>query len=220
MGHTSILLILTVYFSMDLAAQNIDTFWIDDFNSEELSDWHVNKGQISEVYNLDQDSTDRFLSAVSKNNDLFIIKECKVDLVEYPYLNFSWRAHELPTAGNEYEKSTCDIAASVYIVLKASRWRPRSIKFTWSTTLPENSYGKSPFSIWPARSDFKVVHTGNRDLGKWVHEKINVLEEYKKLYKKDNINSLFIEAMSIMTDSDNTESQSRADYDNVFFSRQ
>ncbi len=219
MRSTLLVITLVLLFYSQIRSQATDTFWIETFEKDALKDWHTNKGEITDVYNIRTDSTESFLSAESKNNDLFIIKECKVDLVQYPYLNFSWRAHELPERGNEYEKATCDIAASVYIVLKASRWRPRSIKFTWSTTLPENAYGKSPFSIWPARSDFNVVHTGDKDLGLWVHEKINVLEEYKKLYNKEEVKSLTIEAISIMTDSDNTNSSARADYDDIYLSK-
>lgn len=216
MKSINLIILPLMLFYSQAKGQVTDTFWIETFDKETLTDWHANKGEITEVYNIQTEGAERYLQAISEDDDLFIIKECKVDLVQYPYLNFSWRAHELPEQGNEYQKETCDIAASVYIVIKASKWRPRSIKFTWSTTLPENTYGKSPFSIWPARSDFKVVHSGDKDLGEWVHEKINVLEEYKKLYDKDKVNSLDIEAISIMTDSDNTSSSARADYDNIF----
>lgn len=213
------ILLALILFSPSTISQSNDTLWIDDFQSETLKDWQGNRSGMEKVYNISSDTAGQFLHAISKNDDLFIIKEAQVDLVEYPFLNWSWRVHELPTGGNEKFKKTCDIAASVYVVLKASRWRPRSIKFSWSTTLPEDSYGKSPFAIWPSRSDYKVLHSGSGDQGIWVHEKINVLEEYKKLYNKKDVDQLIIEAMSIMSDSDNTSSRSVADYDNIYFSR-
>ena len=201
-------------------AQTMDTLWIDTFEQDSLTGWHANKGDINQVYNLQSDSLGQHLAATSESSDLFIIKQCAVDLVEYPYLNWKWRAHVLPRDGNEFEKNTCDITASIYAVVRLSRWRPQSIKFTWSTTLKEGEYGTSPFSFWPARSDIKVVESGDANLGRWVNEKINLLEEYKKLYNKKNVKSIEIKAISIMTDSDNTKSSSSADYDDLFFSKQ
>jgi len=196
-----------------------EAIWIDDFESMGLEDWHGRSSDFHKIYNIDSLSDTSFLSASSLGSDNFIIKKVKVDLVEYPYLNWKWRAKTLPLNGDESQKSTCDIAASVIVVLRASKWRPRSIKYTWSTTLPKSTICKSPFAIWPSRTDIIVMQSGDEKLNEWTSEKVNVLDHYKTFYNKKNVKSKKVEAFVIMTDSDNTKSLSEADYDDIFFSK-
>jgi len=68
-------------------------------------------------------------------------------------------------------------------------------------------------------ADIIVVESGEALKGEWIHEKVNVLEDYKRLYNKNKVDSYYIEAFVIMTDSDNTNSLSAADYDDIFFSK-
>lgn len=199
--------------------ENEDIIWVDNFESAELDDWHGRASDFKEIYKINNHPDSSFLSAYSKDSDNFIIKKVKIDLVEYPFLNWKWRAKSLPIEGDESEKSKCDMAASVIVVLRASKWRPQSIKYTWSSTLPQNTFTESPYAFWPARTDIIVMQSGEEHLNQWVTEKVNVLDHYKALYKKKKVKSKNIEAFVIMTDSDNTESLSEADYDNIYFSK-
>lgn len=139
--------------------------------------------------------------------------------MEFPYLNWKWRAKSLPASGDESEKEYCDAAASIAVVLKLSKWRPRSIKYTWSTTLVSGMETHSPYAFWPSRTDIIVLKSGINRLGEWQVEKRNILNDYLSLYGEESVESLVIEAIVIMTDSDNTKSLSAADYDNIFFSK-
>lgn len=196
-----------------------EVIWIDDFESKELNDWYGRSSDYQKIYKIDSLSGASYLSASSLGSDNFLIKKVKVDLVEYPYLNWKWRAKTLPIDGDESQKSTCDIAASVIVVLRASKWRPRSIKYTWSTTLPKSTVCKSPFAFWPSRTDIIVMQSGDENLNQWTTEKVNVLDHYKMFYNKKKVKSKKVEAFVIMTDSDNTNSLSEADYDDIFFSK-
>jgi len=193
--------------------------WVDDFESEHMIGWHGRASDFNDIYKIDSVAETSHLTARSVGTDNFIIKKINVDIAKYPYLNWKWRAKTLPINGDESRKANCDMAASVIVVLKASKWRPRSIKYTWSTTLPKNTISKSPFAIWPSRTDILVVQSGDENLNQWVTEKVNVLDHYKMFYKKKKVKSKNIEAFVIMTDSDNTNSISEADYDDIFFSK-
>lgn len=195
-----------------------DIFIVDDFQSDYLVDWNCRSGDINQVYNIVRDGDDQYLKASSIGSDDFIIKKIKVDIVKYPYLNWRWRVHSLPIGGDESNKATCDVAASVNVVLKASKWRPKTIKYSWSTELDKGSFAESPYAIWPSRADIIVVESGDSLSGGWLAEKVNILEDYKRLYNKDNVDSYYLEAFVIMTDSDNTNSLSVADYDDIYFS--
>jgi len=197
-----------------------DVVWIDDFENQTMKDWQGRAAQFENIYKLDSINGQSFLSASSKGSDNFIIKKIDVDLVKYPFLNWKWRANTLPLNGNESVKPTCDMAAAVVIVLRASKWRPQTIKYTWSSTLEKNTITQSPYAHWPSRTDIIVMQSGDEHLNEWMTEKVNVLEHYKMLYKKSKVKKKKIEAFVIMTDSDNTNSLSEADYDDIFFSKE
>lgn len=193
---------------------------IDHFDNNFDNNWKGRKCGFEKIYKLKEENGNQFLSATSKDSDNFIIKEIDVDIVKYPYLNWKWRVNTLPVCGDESIKGKCDVSASIAVVLNASRLFPKSIKYSWSTTLRKGSFSKSPYAIWPSRSDIYVVESGDQNLKKWKSEKINVLSHYKQLYKEDKVKSKVIKALVIMTDSDNTGTLSEADYDDIFFSKE
>lgn len=163
-----------------------------------------------------------YLEARVVNADELIAKDQKVDIVKYPYLNWRWRVHVLPPDGNESLKPLCDSAASIYVVIRARKTMgvptPESIKYSWSSTLKVGTVTKSPYSVWPSRCDIIVLQSGDASKNRWITEKRNVLADYKKFYKKTNPKSVLIDGVAIMSDSDNTKSQSWADYDQIYFS--
>lgn len=197
-----------------------DVVWVDDFENEKMQNWHGRADHYESIYKLDSIDGQSYLSASSKGSDNFILKKLDVDLVKYPYLNWKWRANTLPVNGDESKKQNCDIAASVIIVFRASKWRPQTLKYTWSSTLEKNTITKSPFAHWPTRTDIVVLQSGDKHLNEWVTEKVNVLDHYKMLYDKKNVKQRKVEALVIMTDSDNTNSLSEADYDDIYFSKE
>ena len=192
---------------------------MSDFSQSLDEEWRGRRSTYKEVYTIQEEAAERYLNAKSHDQTNFIIKKVSVDLVEYPYLNWSWRIHQLPESGDESVKSYCDVAASMAVVLNKSRILPKSIKYSWSATLPKDHFTQSPFATWPARCDIHVVASGEEDLGVWRHEKVNVLEDYKRFYNKEKVKSKKIHAFVVMTDSDNTGSSAEADYNNIYFSK-
>ena len=198
---------------------------MDDFENSEKDrmpeDWAGRKDEAKKYYKISAEEGNKdnnFLSVENDKTDMFIIKKVKVDLVKYPYLNWKWRVNKFPPNADESIKKLCDVPASVNVVLVAKKWRPKTIKYTWSTTLEKDTHCKSPYAFWPSRCDIIVMQSGEENQGQWISEKRNVLEDFKKLYKKDKVKSKEIQAIVIMSDGDNTQSFSAADYDNIYFS--
>ena len=82
-----------------------------------------------------------------------------------------------------------------------------------SSTLPEGTVTESPFN---GRAKIKVLRSGEGLLGSWVNEKVNVKEDYIKLFGSEPPD---VEAIAIMSDADNTRSFVEADYDDFWISR-
>ena len=192
---------------------------VDNFEMKLENNWQGRTCGFEKIYCIKEESGNQYLSAKSKNSDDFIIREIDVDIVKYPYLNWKWRVNTLPMCGDESIKGKCDVAASISVVLNSSKMAPKSIKYSWSTSLKQGTFSKSPYAMWPARSDIYVTQSGVENLKSWKTEKINVLSHYQKLYDEEKVKSKVIKAIVIMTDSDNTGTLSEADYDDIFFSK-
>ncbi|MEM9548982.1 MAG: DUF3047 domain-containing protein [Bacteroidota bacterium] len=195
---------------------------IDDFQSYEVdqfpNEWKGRKKKAKKEYTIQMEENNKYLQAESHNSDMFILKKCNVDATKFQYLNWKWRVHEIPENGNESVKKQCDTPATIAVIFRLSKWRPKSLKYTFSSTLPPMTTTKSPYAKWPARTDILVLRNKDSGLGNWISEKQNVLEDYKKIRDVKEFDKLKIEGILIMTDSDNTKSSARADYDDIFFS--
>lgn len=194
-------------------------YLVDDFEMGLTDDWKGRHAGHETIYQIRKEKGNQFLAAKSAKSDNLIVKKIEVDLVEYPYLNWKWRATILPKDGDESVKANCDVAASIAVILNTNRFFPKSIKYSWSTTLKKDSLTESPFAIWPSSCDIRVMESGNQNLGKWQTEKINVLADYQQFNNLKQVDSKIAYAIVIMTDSDNTETLSAADYDDIYFSK-
>jgi len=193
-------------------------YLVDDFSTGLSSNWKGRYPNFQDIYQIKTENNNHYLSAKSINSDNLIVKQIEVDLVKYPYLNWKWRANTLPKNGAESVKENCDVAASIAIILNTSRFFPKTIKYSWSSTLPKGSITESPFAFWPAQCDVKILQSGIKNKGQWQTEKVNVLADYKKFYNLAKVESKVVYAIVIMTDSDNTQTLSAGDYDAIYFS--
>ncbi len=213
--------LLTILLSQITASQPLqnENYIVDNFNTNLAQTWKGRHNNFNKIYQIKTENNNPFLSAKSINSDNLIVKKIEVDLVKYPYLNWTWRANHLPENGDESVKKYCDVAASVAVILNTSRFFPKTIKYSWSTTLEKNSLTESPFAFWPAQCDVKIVQSGAVYKGEWQTERVNVLADYKQFYSLSTVESKVIYAIVIMTDSDNTQTLSAADYDAIYFSK-
>ena len=177
------------------------------------SQWKVREQGGKEVYSVQMDGQGVFLHAESIGNAYTIGRQISIDLEKHPYLIFSWRAIELPAGGNEELKRTNDGALGVYVVFQGWAVPPRSIKYVWSTTLPEGTMTESPYS---ERAKIVVLRTGEEGLGEWHDETVNVLEDYRRLFQTDDAPK--VRGIGVLTDSDNTGSHAAGDYRSFRFS--
>lgn len=173
--------------------------------------WKSRGGEGSEVYRV-KINQESYLEANAINSAISIAKEFEYDLKEYPFLSWQWKVLELPKGGDERYKKTGDSAAAIYVVF-SGRFRPDNIKYVWSASLPVGTTTKSPYS-----SETKIVVLRNKSspLATWVSEKVNVYEDYKRLFGRE---PKHVQAIGLMSDSDNTESRATAHYKGISISK-
>jgi hypothetical protein len=137
----------------------------------------------------------------------------KVNLQETPILEWSWKAITLPKNGDCRKKGTDDQAAQLYLVWPRFPEAVRSqiIGYIWDSTAPAGSIVKSEKT---STVTYVVTRSGAADLGKWITERRNVLEDYKKIYGAQPDNPGYI---SIAIDSDDTVSSAESVFGAILF---
>ena len=126
-------------------------------------------------------------------------------------IRFRWRVWVLPIHGNECIGGLGDGAANVYIVWKRGlRWY--SIKLVWSSEGPVGAIcngTRNPF----VASDSIIVHSG-APIGVWQEEEIDPDALFRDHFEGGNPNAEVpeLQGLGIMTDGDQTQTVSVADY--------
>lgn len=162
-----------------------------------------------------ENDSHRFLHLRSKIESSTIRKDIKgkVDLKETPILEWTWKVTVLPTGADCRKKTTDDQAAQLYIVWPRFPEAVRSqiIGYIWDTTAPAGSIVKSQKT---GTVTYIVVRSGSADLGKWITERRNVVEDYRKIYGVAPDNPGVI---SIAIDSDDTSSSAESFFGSILF---
>jgi hypothetical protein len=152
----------------------------------------------------------------SQRSSFALYRDVVVDLKEYPMLQWSWKAIRLPSGGDARERATDDQVAQVYIVFP--RWPfPRIhsdvVGYLWDTRAPGGEKVTSPQAP-NVRSI--VVESGYQKLGFWIGEERNVRRDYIELFGREPSR---VGKIAIMTDSNDTRSESEALIDDLIFFR-
>jgi hypothetical protein len=183
-----------------------------------LSSW---KGQSwgQPTYDLEivPDSDQPVLRLRSREGNSTISRDLrvKVDLAETPILEWSWKVTTLPTGGNACQKSTDDQAAQVYVawLRMPESVRSRIIGYVWDSTAPAGTICKSQKT---STVTYVVVRSGADELGKWITERRNVAEDFRRIYGETPDNPT---ALSLSIDSDDTRSNAESFIGPMFFTR-
>jgi Protein of unknown function (DUF3047) len=139
----------------------------------------------------------------------------KVNLKETPLLEWSWKATVLPRAANSCKKATDDQAAQVFVVWRRfpESVRSRIIGYVWDTTAPVGTVCKSEKT---GTVTYVVLRSGPAELGKWLTERRNVVEDFLKIYGETPDEPA---AVSLAIDSNDTNSSAESYAGAILFRR-
>lgn len=179
---------------------------------------HQNWGSPKYDFKVEEQDGRAALHMKSQNEGSTISKEIKgkIDLKATPVLEWSWKAAVLPKGGNSCKKATDDQAAQVFVVWPRfpEAVRSRIIGYVWDTTQPVGTICKSEKT---GTVTYVVLHSGTADLGKWVTERRNVAEDFRKIYGEAPENPA---GVSLSIDSNDTNSVAESFMGAIVFKRQ
>jgi hypothetical protein len=135
---------------------------------------------------VELDEGARVLRLRSRDEGSTITKEIRgqVDLRATPVLEWRWKAVELPAGGDSRRKAADDQAAQLFVVWPRSPefLRSRIIGYVWDTTAPAGTVARSEKT---GTVTYIVIRSGPTDLGRWVRERRNVLEDYRRVFGEE-----------------------------------
>jgi hypothetical protein len=154
------------------------------------------------------------LHLVSDKASFGIAKEIEIDLKQYPFIHFGWKAVELPKGGDFREKQTDDQAGQLYVVFGTFKLTAKIVGYLWENGAPRFTTGVSP--AW-SKTRLIVLQSGSENIGKWMWEKRNVYDDYQALFGKEPPKANFI---SLFINSQHTKSRTECSYGDIYFSKE
>jgi hypothetical protein len=200
-------------------AESQPVIQVEDFSRFEegtfAEGWKNRGGDGDKVYAVrsEEPNHQKYLEGKAVKSAVTIAKKFEYDLKEYPFLTWQWRVIDPPEGGDERYKKTGDSAAAIYVIFPG-HFRPKNIKYVWSASLPIGTTTKSPYS---SKTKIVVLRNQSSPLNTWVCEKVNVYEDFKKLFGEKPQR---VKAIGLMTDSDNTKSTAIAHYKKIIVSKE
>ena len=194
------------------------------FETESLSRWESKSFIGTTHYQIVNLDGRRVLKAVSHQSASGLVKAFRIDLKKTPYLNWSWRIENTLPRLNERTRQGDDYSARIYIVKSGGWqiWDTRAVNYVWSSNQPSGSHWNNAFAGNKAKM---LAVRGRQDPpGLWVYEKRNVYQDFIELFgdkgnhKANEAAYRFIDAVAIMTDTDNSRLQATAYYGDIYFS--
>jgi hypothetical protein len=173
-----------------------------------------NWGSPKYEFEVVSDGATRVLHLKSEDESSTISKELKVDVKEFPILQWRWKVVALPKGGDARRKDTDDEAAQLYVTFPRfpSAARSRIIGYIWDSTAPVGA--RFP-SQKVGTVTFVVVRSGDADRGRWIVEQRNVFDDYKAIYGEEPPEKLG--AVSISINSQNTRSRAESFFGEILF---
>jgi hypothetical protein len=146
-----------------------------------------------------------------------ISKELKVDVKQYPYLTWRWKAVVLPKGGDSRAAATDDQACQVYVTFPRfpTAVRSRVIGYVWDTTAPAGTVVTSPKT---STVTYVVLRSGAAEVGRWLTETRNVLEDFRAIHKEAP--SEEVGAVSISIDSNDVKDRAECFVGAITFRKQ
>lgn len=214
---STLLMPFLILFSTILSAEDSSTVQIGLFSSGNMDGWQNKVFSGETDYQITQLDKITVLKAHSDASASGLFKEQRIDLLKTPYLNWRWRVDQHLNKHDEQSKTGDDYSARVYVVVSDgwAFWKTKAINYVWSSQAEKNSPWPNAFA---GKNAMMIAVRSSKDKTQtWYNEKRNILQDLKNQFGED---IQFIDAVAIMTDTDNSHERATAYYGDIYFSKQ
>jgi hypothetical protein len=156
---------------------------LDKRKTEALAEWDkpvlFGKG----IWKVVDDAGEQVIKLRTESSSFALEKTITVDLKQTPHLEWEWKVTVLPTGGNFASPEVDDQAAQLLVIFPKTFFERRKvITYIWDPTAPKGTIAKAAGPIY-LNVKAIVVESGYSQLGKWLTEKRNVVEDFRALFE-------------------------------------
>ena len=183
-------------------------------------------------YAVVQDGQGWVLEARSEAAASALYRPLDLDLRAHPRLTWRWKIDNVLVTADARTKQGDDYPARVYVAFRydptrASAWErtkygayrlfygtyppQAALNYVWDSRLP---VGTALDNAYTDRAKMIVVRSGGAEVGRWLTETRNVLDDYRRLFGGDPPP---VAGVAVMTDTDDTGERAVAWYDALAF---
>ena len=206
-----------------------DIIRVAGFDSAQMQDgaptgWRLDIKKGEPALSLERGSRIYYLHMKSNESSYGVKNGIKVDIEEYPYLNWRWKVTKLPNGGDVRKSDTDDQALQIYVAFTPTGF-PEALNtpvlgYIWDNEAPKGWTGRSS-AIGGGKLRYVVVRNKTDRLGQWYTEKRNIYEDYKKLLKDVECADPagVTHGVEFYINSQNTKSTAESYIGDVYFSK-
>lgn len=188
---------------------------LGEFSKGSLTGWEEKEfdGKTQYSFVFDEQIKQQVLKAESHAGASGLFREQRIDLNKTPYLNWSWKTSSYFPNINENNKQGDDFTARIYVVVDGGFffWKTIALNYVWSSSHNTGEKWDNPFT---SNATMYAVESGKAKLGTWQHYKRNIKEDLQNIVGKDE---QYIDAIAIMTDTDNSKRSATTYFGDIFF---
>ena len=183
------------------------------FSAGDLSGWTEKSFRGHTTYHIVQQSARGVLEANSQAAASGLVKKIRIDLAHTPYLHWSWRVDETLGPIAETTKAGDDYPARVYVIVSGGLmfWKTRAVNYVWSSAQTQGAEWPNAFT---QNARMIAVRGTETPRGQWLSERRNVREDLRRQFGAEFDH---IDAVALMTDTDNTGKSAQAWYGDIYF---
>ena len=211
----------------------VGAFSEQDPAREQPSDWQpisFAKIDTKTEYDLVRRGDKSVVRAQSDGGAAGLATETRIDLTEYPILEWRWKVDGVVQDGNARTKDGDDYPARLYVTfdyddlgfgnkvklvaLRALGYDEiptRALNYIWANQVERGAVLENAYTDWVM---MVAVQSGSERAGEWVTERRNVLDDYREAFGGDPPP---VNGIALMTDTDNTDGEATAYYGDILF---
>ena len=153
------------------------------------------------------------IRATSRGTASGLFLRRRIDLEKTPILRWTWRVDGTLGDIDERTRAGDDYSARVYVIRShpVFLWRTRAVNYVWAST---RAAGETWPNAYTDSSRHVAVRSGDAHTGRWVDERRDVRADFRDLFGEA---VRYVDAVAIMTDTDNTGGAAVAYYADIAF---
>lgn len=191
-----------------------------------IGNWEKEVFSNETAYEIEEINGVPAVRAKSNNAASGLVLKKRIDLLQTPYINWSWKVAEKLPSLDEQSKQGDDYAARIYIVKDGDImfWNMRVLNYVWSSSQDTGASWDNAY----AGSTVKMVALQGKEsqANHWYHERRNIYKDMIKQFGDKGTDVAnqkayrYVDAIAIMTDTDNSGGKAESYYGDIWMSSQ